>query len=109
MFFDILEVVCCSCANHLLQKCQKKKDVMRLRLLLTYVQNGIEEPWQRIASVIAVFAAETSLLLLDPSHDHYTSLSKLLMRSSRVNMKVYALQFIFCLGMLALYSFACGV
>lgn len=65
---------------------------MRLRLLLTYVQNGIEEPWQRIPSVIAIFAAEASLLLLDPSHDHYTSVSKLLMRSSRVNLKVYALQ-----------------
>ncbi|KAK9209684.1 hypothetical protein WN944_002052 [Citrus x changshan-huyou] len=60
---------------------------MRLRLLLTYVQNGIEEPWQRIPSVIAIFAAEASLLLLDPSHDHYTSVSKLLMRSSRVNLK----------------------
>lgn len=69
--------------------CQKKKDVMRLRLLLTYVQNGIEEPWQRIPSVIAIFAAETSLLLLDPSHDQYTMISKFFMRSSRANMKVY--------------------
>lgn len=52
------------------------------------MQNGIEEPWQRIPSVIAVFAAEASLILLDPSNDHYPTLSKLLMRSSRVNMKV---------------------
>ncbi|KAK2639656.1 hypothetical protein Ddye_027451 [Dipteronia dyeriana] len=66
---------------------QKKKEFMRLRLLLTYMQNGIEEPWQRIPSVIAIFAAETSLLLLDPSHDHYTAISKFFMRSSRVNMK----------------------
>ncbi|KAK0600723.1 hypothetical protein LWI29_017841 [Acer saccharum] len=66
---------------------QRKKEVMRLRLLLTYMQNGIEEPWQRIPSVIAIFAAETSLLLLDPSHDHYTAISKFFMRSSRVNMK----------------------
>ncbi|XP_044505387.1 uncharacterized protein LOC123225472 isoform X4 [Mangifera indica] len=70
-----------------LEKCQKKKDFMRLRLLLTYIQNGIEEPWQRIPSVIAIFAAETSLLLLDPSHEHYATLSKLLMGSSRVNIK----------------------
>ncbi|KAJ0045378.1 hypothetical protein Pint_04163 [Pistacia integerrima] len=70
-----------------LEKCQKKKDVMQLRLLLTYIQNGIEEPWQRIPSVIAIFAAEVSLLLLDSSHEHYATLSKLLMRSSRVNMK----------------------
>ncbi|KAL5804145.1 hypothetical protein ACOSQ3_030945 [Xanthoceras sorbifolium] len=70
-----------------LEKCQKKKEVMRLRLLLTYMQNGIEEPWQRIPSVIAIFAAETSLLLLDPSHAHYMTISKFFMRSSRVNMK----------------------
>ncbi|XP_056167551.1 uncharacterized protein LOC130134424 isoform X1 [Syzygium oleosum] len=70
-----------------LEKCQKKKDIVHLRLLLNYVQNGIEEPWQRIPSVIAVFAAEASLILLDPSNDHYPTLSKLLMHSSRVNMK----------------------
>ncbi|XWS10328.1 hypothetical protein CRYUN_Cryun39dG0066900 [Craigia yunnanensis] len=66
---------------------QKKKDVMRLHLLLMYMQNGIKEPWQRIPSVIALFAAETSLILLDPLHEHYSTLNKLLMDSSRVNMK----------------------
>lgn len=71
-----------------MQKFQKRKDVMQLRLLLTYVQNGVEEPWQKIPSVIALFAAESSFILLDPSHDHYTDISKLLMQSSRVNMKV---------------------
>ncbi|XP_035543314.1 uncharacterized protein LOC108983821 isoform X4 [Juglans regia] len=70
-----------------LEKFQKRKDVMQLRLLLTYVQNGVEEPWQKIPSVIALFAAESSFILLDPSHDHYTDISKLLMQSSRVNMK----------------------
>ncbi|KAK9268493.1 hypothetical protein L1049_000245 [Liquidambar formosana] len=70
-----------------LEKCQKRKDVMRLRLLLTYMQNGIEEPWQRIPSVVAIFAAETSFILLDPSNDHYSTISKLLTHSSRVNMK----------------------
>ena len=61
---------------------------MRLHLLLMYMQNGIKEPWQRIPSVIALFAAETSLILLDPLHEHYSTLNKLLMDSSRVNMKV---------------------
>ncbi|GAV68651.1 Npa1 domain-containing protein [Cephalotus follicularis] len=70
-----------------LEKCQKKKDVMRLRLLLTIMQNGIEEPWQRIPSIIALFAAESSFVLLDPLHDHFPTLSKLLLHSSRVNMK----------------------
>jgi nucleolar pre-ribosomal-associated protein 1 len=64
---------------------------MQLRLLMNYVQNGVEEPWQKIPSVIALFAAEASFVLLDPSHDHYTTISKLLMQSSRVNMKVYVL------------------
>ncbi|KAF8026216.1 hypothetical protein BT93_F2887 [Corymbia citriodora subsp. variegata] len=70
-----------------LEKCQKKKDIVHLRLLLNYVQNGIEEPWQRIPSIIAVFAAEASLILLNSSNDHYPTLSKLLMHSSRINMK----------------------
>lgn len=77
-------------ACYYMQKFQKRKDVLQLRLLLTYVQNGVEEPWQKIPSIIALFAAESSFILLDPSHDHYTDISKLLMQSSRVNMKVYA-------------------
>ncbi|KAF2287372.1 hypothetical protein GH714_039774 [Hevea brasiliensis] len=71
-----------------LEGCQKKKDIMRLRLLLTYMQNGIKVPWQKIPSILALFAAESSLILLDPSNDHYTTLSKHLMHSSKVNMKV---------------------
>ncbi|KAK5833528.1 uncharacterized protein LOC108453030 isoform X2 [Gossypium arboreum] len=70
-----------------LEGCQKKKDVIRLHLLLMYMQNGIEEPWQRIPSVIALFAAEASLILLDTLHEHYSTLNKLLMDSSRVNIK----------------------
>ncbi|KAJ6776494.1 NUCLEOLAR PRERIBOSOMAL-ASSOCIATED PROTEIN 1 [Salix koriyanagi] len=73
--------------KNVLENCQKTKDVMRLRLLLSYLQNGISESWQRIPSVLALFAAELSLILLDPSHDHYTTLSKHLMHSSKVNMK----------------------
>ncbi|KAG5255186.1 pentatricopeptide repeat-containing protein [Salix suchowensis] len=74
--------------KNVLENCQKTKDVMRLRLLLSYLQNGISESWQRIPSVLALFAAELSLILLDPSHDHYTTLSKHLMHSSKVNMKI---------------------
>ncbi|KAK3030709.1 hypothetical protein RJ639_037206 [Escallonia herrerae] len=61
---------------------------MRLRLLLTYLQNGIEEPWQKIPSVSALFVAEASFILLDPSHDHYMTISKLLVHSPWMNMKV---------------------
>lgn len=64
---------------------------MRLHLLLTYMQNGIKEPWQKIPSIVALFAAESSLILLDPANDYYTTLSKHLMHSSKVNMKVYFL------------------
>ncbi|KAG8380519.1 hypothetical protein BUALT_Bualt06G0024100 [Buddleja alternifolia] len=74
-----------------LEKCQKKKDVRRLRLLLTYLQNGIEEPWQKISSITAVFLAEASLVLLDPSHDNYSTISKYLMNSPNANMKTIPL------------------
>lgn len=65
--------------------------MMRIQLLLTYMQNGITESWQRVPSVIAIFAAEASLILLDPSHDHCATLSGLLTRSSRLNMRVKVL------------------
>ncbi|KAK4360685.1 hypothetical protein RND71_019637 [Anisodus tanguticus] len=68
-------------------KCQKRKDVMRLRLLMSYLQNGIEKPWQKISSVTAIFVAEASYVLLDPSHDHYSAISNYLMRSPSANMK----------------------
>ncbi|XP_037495810.1 uncharacterized protein LOC105637608 isoform X2 [Jatropha curcas] len=70
-----------------LERCQKKKEIMRLHLLLTYIQNGIKEAWQQIPSVIALFAAESSFILLDPSNDHFTAISKHLMHSSKVNME----------------------
>lgn len=62
--------------------------MVRLCLLVTYLQNGIEEPWQRIPSIIAVFFAEASLVLLDPSHDNHSSINKYLINSPSVNMKV---------------------
>lgn len=61
----------------------------RIRLLLTSLQNGIEESWQRIPSIVAIFAAEASFILLDSSHEHYATLSRLLMNSSKLNMKVF--------------------
>ncbi|XP_010317143.1 uncharacterized protein [Solanum lycopersicum] len=70
-----------------LERCQKRKDVVRLRLLMSYLQNGIEEPWQKISSVTAIFVAEASYVLLDPSHDHYSAISKYLIRSPSANMK----------------------
>lgn len=69
------------------ENCKRRKGTMRLRLLLTYVQNGIEEPWQRIPSIIALFAAEASFILLEPSHHHYAAISKFLVQSTRMNRK----------------------
>ncbi|XP_027341039.1 uncharacterized protein LOC113854301 [Abrus precatorius] len=71
-----------------LEKCQKRKDVMGLRLLLNSVQNSIEEAWQRIPSVTALFAAEASCVLLDSSYDHYAAISTFLIHSSKLNMRV---------------------
>ncbi|KZV39981.1 hypothetical protein F511_15643 [Dorcoceras hygrometricum] len=69
----------------------KKQHVAQLRLLVLYVQNGIEEQWQRIPSIISVFVAEASLVLLDPSHDNYSTISKFLINSPCVNMRAIPL------------------
>ncbi|XP_028086892.1 uncharacterized protein LOC114287659 isoform X2 [Camellia sinensis] len=69
------------------ERCQKREGLVRLRLLLTYLQNGIEDPWQEIPSIIAMFVAEASFILLDSSHDHYLTISNFLLRYLRVNVK----------------------
>ncbi|KAL3834336.1 hypothetical protein ACJIZ3_009072 [Penstemon smallii] len=74
-----------------LKKCQKKKDVRQLLHLLSYLQ----KPSQRIPSIITIFAAEDSLVLLDPSHDNYSAISKYLKNSPRVNMNAIPLFQIF--------------
>lgn len=85
----LVQRLCLISNQNVLQKCQKRKDVMGLRLLLNSVQNSIEEPWQRIPSVIALFAAEASCVLLDPAHDHYAAISTFFIHSSKLNMRVY--------------------
>ncbi|KAL5081818.1 hypothetical protein RYX36_010239 [Vicia faba] len=77
--------------KNVLEKCQKRKDVMGLRLLMNSVQNSIEESWRRIPSVIALFAAEASCVLLYSSHDHYAAICTFLTQSSTMNMKVIPL------------------
>ncbi|KAJ0962898.1 hypothetical protein J5N97_028020 [Dioscorea zingiberensis] len=69
----------------------RNKDALQIQLLLTYLQNGIAEPWQKIPSVIAIFAAEASFVLLDPSQDRFRKISKLLVHSPRVNLKTVPL------------------
>lgn len=70
------------------QASQKSKEKWQLQLLLTYLQNGISKPWQRIPSIIAIFAAEASLTLLDSSHTQFNTISKFLMNSASVDMQV---------------------
>lgn len=70
-----------------LEASQKSKDKWQLQLLLTYLQNGISKPWQRIPSIIAIFAAEASLTLLDSSHTQFNTISKFLMNSASVDMQ----------------------
>lgn len=60
----------------------------RLKLLLTYLQNGIKEEWEKIPTILAAFVAEASVILLDPSHEHYPAISKFLMQSPWINLKV---------------------
>ncbi|EYU23596.1 hypothetical protein MIMGU_mgv1a025361mg [Erythranthe guttata] len=73
--------------NSALEKCQKKKDVKRLGLLMTSLQNGIEGQWRRIPSIIAIFCAEASLVLLDESYANHSSIYEYFNKSRCVNMK----------------------
>ncbi|KAJ4879506.1 hypothetical protein Rs2_36560 [Raphanus sativus] len=59
----------------------------RLMLLLLFVQNGVDKQWQRISTVSAGFAAETSLILLEPSHEHYGPILDFLKRSNRLRLR----------------------
>ncbi|CAN6250215.1 unnamed protein product [Urochloa humidicola] len=70
-----------------LEASQRSKETWQLQLLLTYLQNGISEQWQRIPSIIAVFAAEASLTLLDSSHAQFTAISNFLMHSTSVSLQ----------------------
>ncbi|KAL6205507.1 hypothetical protein ACLB2K_022766 [Fragaria x ananassa] len=70
-----------------LKTCQKRKGITEIKLLLLFVENGIQQIGQRISSVNAIFAAETSLILLDTSNEHYATLLTLLKRSSALNTK----------------------
>ncbi|CAL9750206.1 unnamed protein product [Musa acuminata subsp. burmannicoides] len=69
------------------ENCRRNKDLLQLQLLLTYFQNGITEPWERVPSVFAIFAAEASFILLDPRQNHFLSINKLLMHSPNMNFK----------------------
>lgn len=60
-----------------------------LQLLLTHIQNGITKNWQRIPSVMAMFAAEASFILLDPSQNHFLTLTEYLMRSKTMDLEVF--------------------
>ncbi|VFQ63467.1 unnamed protein product [Cuscuta campestris] len=73
--------------KEVLEKCQKRKDLMGLQLLLSYLQNGVEEDWQKISSVTAIFIAEASLVLLNRSHDRYSTITKHLTRSPSMSFK----------------------
>ncbi|KAJ0251447.1 Ribosome 60S biogenesis amino-terminal protein [Hirschfeldia incana] len=74
MFLDVLE------------SCTRNKQVKWIRLLLLCLKNGVVEPWQRIPTVSAVFAAEASLILLNSSHEHYAPIKKML-KSSPLNLR----------------------
>ena len=81
----------------------------KLKLLLTYLQNGIEEPCQKIPSIFSVFVAEASVILLDPSYDQYSAISNFLLESPPMNLKVPTAQISsmlsFCFTLLSIYSF----
>ncbi|KAK9706771.1 hypothetical protein RND81_07G150600 [Saponaria officinalis] len=73
--------------NDALKSSQKKREVTRLKLLMTYLQNGVEEPWQRFPTISVMFVAEASVVLLDPSHEQYLAISKFLSQTPRIDVK----------------------
>ncbi|KAL6494242.1 hypothetical protein OROGR_031042 [Orobanche gracilis] len=81
------QYLCCTIL--LPKKCEK--NVVQLRLVLSCLQNGIEQQWQRIPSIIALFFAEASLIILDSSHCKYSTISEYLSNSPSVNMKAIPL------------------
>ncbi|KAH7429976.1 hypothetical protein KP509_09G076400 [Ceratopteris richardii] len=59
----------------------------QIRLLLIVVKNSVLEPWQRLPSSAALFAAEASCLLMTPSDVHYTIVSKFLCRAACLDVE----------------------
>ncbi|KAJ3693612.1 hypothetical protein LUZ60_009092 [Juncus effusus] len=70
-----------------LENSGKSKEKLQIKLLLTYLQNGISEEWQKIPSLISVFLAEASLTLIDSSKPHFFTISKFLMHNLSANLK----------------------
>ncbi|OAY74978.1 Nucleolar pre-ribosomal-associated protein 1 [Ananas comosus] len=70
-----------------LESSRKSKETLQLQLLLTYLQNGISESWQKMPSIIAIFTAEASFTLLDTTQKQFFTISKFLMHCPGVNLK----------------------
>lgn len=66
----------------------RNKDLLQLQLLLTYFQNGITQPWERVPSIFTIFAAEASFILLDARQNHFFTISRFLMQSPKMDFKV---------------------
>ncbi|MCO5561984.1 hypothetical protein L7F22_015610 [Adiantum nelumboides] len=59
----------------------------QIKLLLIFVKNSVLEPWQRMPSVAALFAAEASCILMTPSDVHYSIINKILFRSACLDLE----------------------
>ncbi|GAA0141611.1 hypothetical protein LIER_02723 [Lithospermum erythrorhizon] len=68
------------------ERSPKGSAIKRLKVLLLYLQNGIEQPGQRIPSPTAVFLAESTLVLLNSLHVHHATVIKFLMLHPKANM-----------------------
>ena len=59
-----------------------------MQLLLESLKGSLEQPFQRLPSVIAAFAAEACLVLVNPAYALYTPINKLLLRQPELNIQV---------------------
>ncbi|KAH9322916.1 hypothetical protein KI387_017555, partial [Taxus chinensis] len=63
---------------HAFQNGRNFKGRPEIQLLLMHVKNALVEPWQKIPSVLALFAAESSCILMDPTNNQYATITHFL-------------------------------
>ncbi|KAI5062882.1 hypothetical protein GOP47_0021429 [Adiantum capillus-veneris] len=74
-----------------LEECPSFKGKPQIKLLLVFVKNSVLEPWQRMPSVAALFAAEASCILMTPSDVHYPIINKILFRTTCLDLETIPL------------------
>ncbi|XP_024533954.1 uncharacterized protein LOC9637781 [Selaginella moellendorffii] len=70
---------------------QSFKGKSQINTLLVFMKNAISQPWQRIPSVISLFAAEASCILLHPESPNYVVVNRFILRSPSIDLQAIPL------------------